>query len=67
MSQRKSMVAREPNGLLSAEPSHFVLSAGDGPDFRRPAGPHAAWPRSVAAEAGELLDGSAGRGVMPIA
>ncbi len=56
-----------PLGLRCAEPPHFILSAGDGPYFRSPAGPHAPWPSSVAAEAGERLDGPAGRGVIPLA
>jgi hypothetical protein len=53
-----------PLGLRCAEPSHFILSAGDGPYFRGAAGPYAPWPGSVAAEAGERLDRPAGRGAI---
>jgi hypothetical protein len=53
-----------PLGLRCAEPSHFILSAGDGPYFRGAAGPYAPWPASVAAEAGERLDRPAGRGAI---
>src|SRR6185312_8448660 len=56
-----------PLGLRCAEPPDFILSAGDGPDLRRSAGPHAARPRSFAAEAEQRPDRPAGRGVMPFA
>ena len=54
-------------GLRGAEPPHLILSAGDDPHFRSPAGPDAPRPSSVAAEAGERLDGPDGRGVIPLA
>src|SRR6266566_3606724 len=50
-----------------AERPHFILSTGDGPHLRRPAGLDAPWPRSVAVEAQDRLDRPAGRGVMPLA
>ena len=55
------------NDRFHAAPPHFVLSAGDDPYLRRPARPYAPWPRSVAAEAEERLDGPAGRGVIRLA
>src|SRR5258706_5135521 len=56
-----------PLGIRCAEPPHFILSAGDGPYFRSPAGPHAPWPSSVAAEAGGRPRGPAGPGRIPLA
>ena len=55
------LALKTPNLLIE------ILSAGHAPVLRRSAGPHAAWPRSMAAAPRRRLDRPAGRSVTPLA
>src|SRR5262249_23690283 len=59
--------AGAPPSVPDSAPPPQILSAVEGPDLRRPAGPDPPRARSVAVATGDRLDRPAGRGLMPLA